>query len=200
MLILDHMFKGKTKKITTDFRKDIPEYTDEKIIAILKQRDHYQEEAAQLAIQEAIKRGIINSEQDLFAEEYKVEAIQYSLFPSIRRANNQQKIRRSIARSFVICGVMPFVFGFLQINKGNLIEGSLIVATGVLWIYFSAQLIKHYHRFFVYGLLTESILGISYIMVQLVLLKRFVFFDFFIPIVLFLFVLYGLIFLKRISE
>ena len=55
------MLRRSSTKINADFRKDIPEYSDERIIEILKQRDHYQAEAAQLAIEEAIKRGIIFS-------------------------------------------------------------------------------------------------------------------------------------------
>lgn len=194
------MLQRKTRKTEPDFRKDIPNYTDDKIISILKQRDHYQPEAARLAIQEAIKRGIIFSEQDLFAKEYEVEELNFSLFPRIRRTKNQNKIRKSIARSLVICGVMPVVFGLLQTNKGNLLEGSIIVLLGVIWIYLSGQLIKWYHDLFVYGLLAESILGIGYIFIKLFYLRRFVFFDFFIPSVLFLLIFYGLLFLKRVSE
>lgn len=194
------MFQRKTQKIETDFRRDIPEYSDEKIIEILKQREHYQPEAAQLAISEAIKRGIIFSEQDLFAEEYKVEELHFSLFPNIKKEENRINIRKSIGRSLVIFGVMPMVFGMLQVNKGNILEGGAILLMGVLWMYSSAQVIKYFHKLFLSFLLIESVLGMAYIVSKLLLLKRFIFFDFFIPSVLFLLIIYGLLFLLRISD
>ena len=97
------MWRKREKKENTDFRKDIPEYSDEQLIAILKLRDHYQPEAAKLAVNEALKRGIINSEQDLLAEEYRCEPIKFSLFPEIKKKINRVKIRKSIARSLVLC-------------------------------------------------------------------------------------------------
>ena len=63
----------KTKKITNKpgFKTLIPEYSDAELIKILKVRDHYQSEAIAIAVEEAIKRGIINSEQDLLAKEFR---------------------------------------------------------------------------------------------------------------------------------
>ena len=194
------MLRRSSTKINADFRKDIAEYSDERILEILKQRDHYQAEAAQLAIEEAIKRGIIFSEQDLFAEEYKVEVLDTKVIPKIRKPENKEKIRRSLARSLVLFGIMPLVFGFVQINSANHVEGVLILFVGLLWMYFSAQLIKQYHKPFINLLLTLSLLAVSYVYTKLVLANGFVFFDFFLPGVLLSLLIYGLFFLKGLGD
>lgn len=194
------MFRRTNTKINNDFRKDIPEYSDERIIEILKQRDYYQAEAVKQAVEEAIKREIIFSEQDLFGEEYKVEEQQTSMFPKINKSENLHKIRKSIARSFVIYGVIPVVFGLVQTNKGNPFEGSLVLLFGLLWIYFSSQLIKAYQKLFVVLLITASVVSVIYIYAKLILLGTSAVFDFFLPAALFLLTIYGLLFLKRMHQ
>lgn len=184
----------------SDFRFDIPEYTDERIIDILKKRDYYQSEAVQLAIDEAIKRGIIYSEQDLFADEYKVKPLKTSLIPEINRQENKTKIRKSIARSMVLCGIMPLVFGLLNLNKGNFPEGAGMLAVALVWMYCSSQLIKHYKRQLVFMLLVLVIVSLVYVVVNLSKFESYVFMDFFIPLTLSLLIIYGLFFLKRIFE
>ncbi|MCY1723368.1 hypothetical protein OU798_23660 [Prolixibacteraceae bacterium Z1-6] len=194
------MFRKLKSNTDSDFRTEIPQYSDEKIVDILKKRDYYQPEATKLAIEVAIKRGIIFSEQDLFSDEYNVEELDRSLFPKIHDPKIQKRIRKSIARSLVICGIMPIVFGLLQSNKGNKVEGSLILLFGVLWIFVSAQLIKNYHKTFVIMLLAGAFLSLVYIVTKLILLHRFIFMDFFIASILFLLIAYGLLFIKNISK
>lgn len=194
------MFRKLKTNINTDYRTEIPEYSDEKILEILKQRDHYQPDAANLAINEAIKRGIINSEQDLFAAEFKVQPLQVSLFPTISKQENKVKIRKSIARSLVICGVMPMVFGFIELNQGNSVVGGLILFMGMFWIFCSAQLIKAYQKVFVAVLFILSIIALGYVVVKLLLTRNIIFMDFFIPIILVSLIIYGLIFLSKISK
>jgi len=153
-----------------------------------------------LAIEEAIKRGIIFSEQDLFGEEYKVEELQTSMFPKINKSENRHKIRKSIARSLVIYGAIPVVFGLVQTNQGNSLEGGLILLFGLLWIYFSSQLIKAYQMLFIVLLMTASAVSVIYIYTKLILLGTSAFFDFFLPAALFLLTIYGLLFLKRMYK
>lgn len=194
------MFRKVKSNIKSDFRKDIPGYTDDKIVEILKQRDYYQPEAAKLAIEEAIKRGIIFSEQDLFAEAFKVEELGRPLFPKIRVAKTQNQIRKSIARSLVICGVLPIVFGLVQSNAGNTMEGSLVLFSGLVWIFFAARLIKQFHKIVVFALLTEAVVGFAYIVTKLVLSENYTPINFLFSTVLFLLIGYGLFFFKSISE
>ena len=160
-------------------------------------RDHYQPEAAKLAIQEALKRGIINSEQDLFSEEYRCVEIQFSLFPKIKRDRNRIKIRRSIARSLVICSALPVVYGLVEMKTGNRWEGAAILLFGLLWLFCSAQLIKVFHVLFIRCLLVGTVLGAFYIFFRLISSQSYTFMDFFLVFVLAGLIFYGLIFLAR---
>lgn len=187
-------------KTNADYRTDIPEYSDEQLIEILKQRDYYQPEAAQMAIDEAIKREIIYSEQDLFSDEYKVEELETSLFPNIKKTRNKDRIRRSLARSFVLLGILPLVFSFIQTNKGSQIEGGMLFIVGALWIFCSAHLIKQFQFVLIHTLGLLSILGLVYIYAKLLLAHVAVFFDFFLPGILFALLIYALAFLKKINE
>jgi len=194
------MFRKYSSNNKSDFKRDIPEYPDEKIVEILKQRDYYQPEAKDLAVEEAIKRKIIYSEQDLFSAEFKVEELNRSLFPTIRDSKIQNNIRKSIARSLVICGIIPTVYGLVQFNLGNKIEGVIIVVFGLFWIFNSSQLIKAYNKAFVLLLLAGAILATTTIYIKLAVAKSFVFMDFFLLTALLLLIVYGLLFLKRVSE
>ena len=191
------MWQKRYSKQEVDFREDIPNYSDEQLKEVLKLRDHYQPEAAQLAIQEALKRGIINSEQDLFSEEFRCEEIQFSLFPKIKRDRNRLKIRRSIARSLVICSVLPVVFGLIEMKTGDRWEGAAILLFGLLWLFCSAQLIKVFHVLFIRSLMTGTILGASYIFYRLISSQTYIFMDFFLVLVLAGLIFYGLIFMLK---
>ncbi|WP_321345833.1 hypothetical protein [uncultured Draconibacterium sp.] len=191
------MWKKRYSKSEVDFREDIPNYSDEQLKEVLKLRDHYQPEAAQLAIQEALKRGIIHSEQDLFSEEFRCEEIEFSLFPKIKRDRNRIKIRRSIARSLVICSVLPVVFGLIEMKTGNRWEGASILLFGLLWLFCSAQLIKMFHVLFIRSLMAGTILGASYIFYRLISSQTYIFMDFFLVLVLAGLIFYGLIFMLK---
>ena len=77
------MVKKSIETNKPDFRSSILNNSDEEILVILKKRKQYQPEAAKLAIQEAIKRGLINSEQDLFSEKFQEQSSKSFLFPII---------------------------------------------------------------------------------------------------------------------
>lgn len=194
------MWRKREKKENTDFRKDIPEYSDEQIIAILKLRDHYQPEAAKLAVNEALKRGIINSEQDLLAEEYRCEPIKFSLFPEIKKKINRVKIRKSIARSLVLCSLFPVVFGLIEINRNNYLEGIALLAFGLVWLFCASQLIRAFHIILVRCLMIQTILAAFFGGYKILNKTTFIFFDSFILVMLCTFILYGLLFMIKIQK
>ncbi|WP_320113161.1 hypothetical protein [Draconibacterium orientale] len=191
------MWQKRYSKREVDFREDIPNYSDEQLKEVLKLRDHYQPEAAQLAIQEALKRGIIHSEQDLFSEEYRCHEMRFSLFPKIKKDRNRIKIRRSIARSMVICSVLPVVFGLIEMKNGSRWEGAGILLFGLLWLFCSAQLIKVFHVLFIRCLMSGTVLGVLYIFYRLISSQTTVSMDFFLVLVLAGLIFYGLIFMLK---
>ena len=125
-----------------DFWSAIPQYSDEEVLKILKKRKLYQVEAANLAVKEAIKRGLINSEQDLFDEEFKEEKISMKLFPTIEKEENKNKIRKSISRVLLIVGALPVTWGVIKITDTILFEGLLLISLGIIWMYAAAQIMR----------------------------------------------------------
>lgn len=189
------ILRGKSKKLEVDFWQLIPGYSDEEIIQILKRRTYYIPEAANLAIEEAIKRGIIHSEQDLFADEYNVEELSFAWFPRIHDLFTRAKVRRSIARNLVVAGVVPLVFGMVEMNRGEHLEGSLILVFGLIWMFFSAHLNRNYQKSFVLVLLGCEIIGFAYLFFRLLQPPAKPFLDFFITGAIFILITYGLLYL-----
>ncbi|NOR74024.1 MAG: hypothetical protein GQ525_02580 [Draconibacterium sp.] len=186
-----------TKK--SDFRSTIPNYSDEEILVILKKRKQYQPEAAELAINEAIKRGLINSEQDLFSEEFQENKSESFLFPEIIDNKNKNKIRKSISRILLIIGALPVIWGALEIGKSNLIEGVLLILLGSIWIYASAQLMRSLQTKMVNILFIMLFASGVYILKLLLELKGLAIMDYFIPTILISLIIYGLLFVRRLK-
>jgi hypothetical protein len=154
-----------------------------------------------LAIREAVKRGIIHSEQDLFSDEYHVEPVKFSLFPIIEDQENKKKITKSIARVLLICGVVPVVWGIIRLNFGALAEGIVLVIFGAIWIFYSSRIMLKYRKEGVFILFLLLFVSSAYF-IKIILLKKgtFIFMDFFIPAVLYLFIVYGLLFLGKLNR
>ncbi|MBT3383491.1 MAG: hypothetical protein HN778_18840 [Prolixibacteraceae bacterium] len=189
----------KSNSIKADYRTLIPEYSDEEILKILRKRKLYQPEAAEMAIQEAIKRELIHSEQDLFDKDFQVKPVRFLLFPTIENEKNIIKIRKSISRSLLISGLIPAIWGFLKLYNGKIIEGGVLAVLGVLWIYFSALLIRKADRGNVNSLLALLLLSVIYIVKLLLNPGTFIFMDIFIPAVIYGLISYGLLFLRRLN-
>ena len=192
--------KSKEEAYGKDFKNMIPEYSDQEILNILKKRKQYQMEAAELAIREAIKRGIINSEQDLMAKEYNESATSFKLFPTIHRDKNKIKIRKSIGRALLITGVIPVVWGVLKISESNLPEGIILILLGGFWLYASAQIMRGKVAKMVNLLFILLIASMIYVLQILMGMKGLKIMDYSIPVILLLLITYGLLFVKKLEE
>lgn len=134
------MEKSNGENHVPEFKTIIAGYSDDELRNVLKKRKLYQNEAADFAVQEAIRRGIIYSGQDLFAKEYKDEPEKFSIFPSIESEKTSTKFKRSISRSLLILGVLPVILGVINIWEGNSVEGIFIFIFGAAWSFTSFQL------------------------------------------------------------
>jgi hypothetical protein len=76
--------KTSTAESVYDFNIKVRELEDGQLKDILKKRKLYQEAAAKAAIQEAINRSIISSEEDLYGPEYRHEPLKPKLFPKLK--------------------------------------------------------------------------------------------------------------------
>ena len=192
--------KSKVKMGKPDFTEQIPEYSDQEIMAILKRRDHYQPEAARLAIVEALNRGLINSEDDLLAIEYRVKPLKKSLFPKIENESHRKKISRSISRGLLIAGIIPIIFGILKINEGRQIEGGLIVASGIIWMIFSTQTIRNVNLKILRLFFVLLIIAAVYLVKVFIQLKSIIFMDIFIVAAIYCLTIYGLLYLIKLHQ
>jgi len=136
------MEKSNDENQIPEFKKIIAGYSDDELRKVLKKRKLYQKEAAEFAIQEAIRRGIIYSEQDLFAREYMDEPDKFSIFPTIESEKTSAKFKTSISRSLLILGVLPVIWGVIKILGGHSFEGILIFIFGAAWSFTSFQLMR----------------------------------------------------------
>lgn len=192
--------KSKRKSEKPDFRIIIPGYSDDKILDILKKRKFYQPEAAQLAVEEAIKRGLIHSEQDLFAEDFKEKTLETSIFPRIEDKNTARKIRRSISRMLMVAGLIPIIFGIMKISGTITPQNGAMVLLGVLWIYLSVEIFRKMNKNYVtilFFLLSASALYITGIFITS---ENLVFMDIFAAVMFYLLFGYGLLFLRRLKD
>lgn len=192
--------KSKNNYTNTDFIKLFEGYSEYEITEVLKKRKHYREEAATAAINEAIKRGIIHSEHDLFAEKYRVEPLNFSLFPNIGNTTSRLKLRKSMTRSLLFLGAIIIVWGVWEIYRHNFIDGAGFVLAGAIWNIISYSFFKSVKNQKIYVLFTIQGISAVYAAIKLATYKNLVFMDVFIVVVLFGFVVYGLIYMKNLHD
>ncbi len=168
---------------------------------MLKKRKLYQKNAADFAIQEAIRRGIIFSEQDLFAKEYKHEPDKFSFFPTIENEKARNKFKKSISRSLLILGAVPLVFGGLKIFEAQIFEGIVIFIFAVVWCFMSFQLMRNaVDEKLVYLMFLLLVLAVGYIVKTLISIHSLTTIDVLVTIIGVGFVLYGLGFLLKLKD
>ena len=192
--------KSKTETNNSDLQEIFNKHTDEQILEILKKREHYQPEAVDVAVKEAISRKLIHSEQDLFSPEFSPEPLKRKLIPEIHREKNKNRIRKSLGRSLLIAGVLPLIFGFVRYNSGQLFEGIGILVFGLTWIFLSAQIIRKGSKSVIHLLLGIAFASLIYVGYLFADSKSVIFMDAFIIAVLYLLVFYGLFFVRKLVE
>lgn len=191
--------KSNQESLNPDFKAQFSSLPDKEILDILKKREHYQKLASEAAIQEAIKRGLIHSEQDLFAKEYQVEPLRFSIFPFIESENNRKKIRKSLLRSLLIAGVVPIVWGGLKIYRIEQLEGIALTLLGILWCGITFQLMKNAGSKMVYILFIMWAAAAIYLAKLIYSMPNIILTDIFIAVVCCLLVLYGLLFMRKLD-
>ncbi len=190
--------KSKEKHSDIDFKQLFKGSSDDEITEVLKKRKHYQAEAAEAAINEAIGRGLIHSEQDLFAEKYRVEPLKFSLFPNIENKVSRLKLRRSMTRSLLFLGAIIIIWGAWEIYRHRFAEGIGFVLAGTIWNLISFSFFKSVKHYRINLLLVIQGVAAVYAAIKLGSYKGLVFMDVFIVVFLFGFILYGLIYMKKL--
>ncbi len=182
------------------FKQIIGGYSDEELRKVLKKRKLYRREAADFAIQEAIKRGIIYSEQDLFGSEFREEPEKFSIFPVIENEKSRVKFRRSIGRSLLILGVMTMIWGGIKIFETQSLEGILIFVFGAAWSFSSFQLMRSVNMKLVWFMFFMSFLFLAYLVKTIISIHSLTTVDLLVMIITIGFIFYAIGFLAKLKD
>lgn len=183
-----------------EFEGIIAGYNDDELRKVLKKRKLYQKEAADFAIVEAIRRGIIYSEQDLFASEFKHEPEKFSIFPTIENEKARTKFIKSITRSLLIIGAVPMVWGSVRFFEAQSLEGILIFIFGAAWSITSFQLMRSLNIKLIYFMFVLLILLVAYLVKTLISYRSINAMDIIVSIVSVGFIIYGIGFLNKLKD
>ncbi len=196
------MEKSNDENQVPEFKTIIAGYSNDELRKVLKKRKLYQKEAADFAIQEAIRRGIIYSEQDLFAKEYKDEPEKFSIFPIIESEKTSAQFKKSISRSLLILGTLPVVWGIIKIFGGHSFEGIFIFIFGAAWSFTSFQLMRLANLNFklIIFMFIMAVLGAGYIIRNFVVSNSLTSIDILITTIGLGFVLYAIGFLGSLRN
>jgi len=139
------------------FEYRLREVSDEEIITILRFREHFQKHAVKAAIREALKRGIISSIDDLNSEQFHPQELPpRSLFPIGNIELQNLAIFKSLCRIFYGFGLIPIIYGGLQISKQISVGAIAAILTGLIVIYIAYSLEKTKKTFY-----SNLILGLN---------------------------------------
>lgn len=184
------------EEVLKKLEQNMAAYNDEEINEILKKRSHYNPSAARLAIGEAIRRGLINSEQDLMSDEYQVQPLRFHLFPPIEKGETREKVIQSLARSILLTGIIPIIFGFLRFSVGRKMEAFLLFCLSGLWVLSAAMLMRTKQLRYIYMTLVVASLAVIYIVNFFLQRKSFNIMDVVVAIVVFGIVFYSAFYIK----
>ncbi|MFA9390646.1 MAG: hypothetical protein ACERKD_12610 [Prolixibacteraceae bacterium] len=145
------------KNSGNSFEYRLREVSDDEIISILRFREHFQKPAVKAAIKEALKRGIIQSLDDLNGENFQPQALApRSLFPIGLSELQNVGIFKSLCRIFYGYGLLPIIYGVMQLTRHFSFGAIAAILTGIIVIYFSYQLEKTRKPFY-----SNLILGLN---------------------------------------
>ena len=125
------------------FEYRLREVSDNEIITILKHREHFQKQAVKAAIKEALKRGIIQSVDDLNSKAFQPEPLPpRSLFPIGLNELQNVGIFKSLCRIFYGFGLLPILYGVFQFRKESFLGSIAAILTGIIIIFVANRLEK----------------------------------------------------------
>ena len=125
------------------FQERYSDYSDNQIMEILKKNKDYKESAVSAAVQIAIERQLIHSEQDLMAPEFQsVTPGGVKIFPVITNPYHYKKTVASIFRVLFIVGFMPLIFGVMKYAEGKINITVFALIIGSVWLLLTYFLLR----------------------------------------------------------
>jgi hypothetical protein len=150
------------------FEYRLREVTDDEIISILRYRAHFQTSAVNSAIKEALKRGILNSVDDLDSDEFKPQELPpKSFFPLGNHLKQNLAILKSLSRIFYGFGIIPLIYSYYQFTEKNAGIAILSIATGVILLYLANRIDKTQKPIYSFAMLGLNILSVGFALYKL---------------------------------
>ncbi|TKG97206.1 hypothetical protein EYV94_01905 [Puteibacter caeruleilacunae] len=118
----------------------IQSLSDVELKKVLVKRLSYQSMAVDFAVEEAISRGIISHRDEvdqLFPAE---EEAGFSLFPMPNNQEGAERMLDSLVRILYILGVIPLVYGVLNLSDSGTISSMLPMFFGAAWIFIAFKI------------------------------------------------------------
>jgi hypothetical protein len=183
--------KEETRHSVEEHILDLPR---EELLTALKNRKGYEPEAEKIIVRESLRRGLIGSEEDLAMPEFNASVRRFSLFPYPDTEATRIRIIRSLMRSLMIPGVIPVYFGILKFGIPKVAEGAALVSAGVIWIGLALLGMLKNERRALWPMFFLLVLSALYSGRLLLAYANLDWVTVFIPIVLYLFAIYALIY------
>lgn len=171
-------------------------YSNAQLEEMLRTRSSYRKRAVELAVAEAIRRGLIKNEAELEEEKFREISARFSLFPRPVNSTLRTKIIRSLSRSLLIAGAIPTVFGVYRILHYAPFEGGALTLIGLIWISSAWIIYTRYNSRFWSPMLIIALLGAIYIGRTMLLLKGLTLIDYLIAGGLNVVIFYSLFYLR----
>jgi hypothetical protein len=142
--------------------------SNEEIISILRFREHYQKHTVNAVIKEALKRGIINSINDLELDEFQAQPLPPKrLFPIGYTAMQNIAIFKSLCRLFYGFGILPIVYGISLLLGQFFFWGGVAILLGCIIIFMAYKLEKTHHSGYAYFFIALNLPTIAFAVFKL---------------------------------
>lgn len=156
-----------------NLEKRIRSLNDADLLQVLKLRDSYTPEAATIAIEEALSRGLIGSEEDLEQAQFQPDAThRKSIFPYLNEKKQFQRVFSSLIRLLYLVAVLPLLFGVLMLTDHQFVNAVSFLVVGGAWLTFSVLANKYKDSRFPLVLILVLLSGIALTLSDNYLLTR----------------------------
>lgn len=176
------------------------EMPDAGVIEVLKKRDQYQRSAVDFAVREALKRGLICSEEELYEPRFSHESARFTFFPFPDKKETRTKLFRSLCRSLMIAGVIPAFYGVMKLTNHKFPEGTALISIGVIWIGMSWFLMERSERRLIFPMFFLLLISVPYLVRMMAWHTSLKWTDFLIPSVLYALMIYSLLYVHAILK
>ena len=183
------------------FKEKYSAYSDDRIKEILKNHKDYRQPAVNAAVQIAIERQLIHSEQDLMAPEFQSVIPQgVSVFPVITNSYYYKRIVSSIFRVLFILGIIPIIFGVMKYADGKINLSVFALIIGSVWLLLTYLLLRTRRILILVlqmNMLILTIIGIGYSLIKQEVFHRT---DFVMLVIGSMVSLYLMLYLKKLIQ